>query len=290
MPTEDRTPLTLKRLVDERLRDGDLPSAADRLEADRRSRLPERTSPVVLEWDKDREREPSEHEPLSPPPGSLTLIWAREGSALIDRLQFVFTAHDSGEQEAVRQLAEEIFNSRRLMSLDEAIDGVTGAPTYFELRYGAKTLAEFISEPADDGIGSLIMPYNGGPIDIRDFSLMHYKTGAEVRPSRVFLVVRRPRLTTLESRVLLEVPAEMSELHIAISPVGFVPTLVAGAVALVLTAGVLTLTTLCCEPFHSRLNDVTLNPGVLRTQGPVGSAVDLLNTRIAIFAEFGVQG
>jgi hypothetical protein len=287
--SRDLSPLALRDAVDDRLRDSDIASATARLSEERLRRVSQRRQPLVIEW-QDREGDPAGHFSLAPPPGSIMLLWARNGNELLDRLGFVYLAHDVGEAEAVHQLAAEIFASRRLLTLDEAVDGIVGAPSFFDFKYATKTLATYVTDPPDDGIGSLVMAYNGGPINVEEFSVWDHTQGAPVRASDVIVVVRKPSLSALEQSVLQAVPGNMREVHLTTHPIGFVPTLVAGAVAIVLTAGVLTLTTLCCEPFHSRLRDVSLPPDVLRTLGPIPSAHELLTMRVRVFQEFAVRG
>jgi hypothetical protein len=65
---------------------------------------------------------------------------------------------------------------------------------------------------------------------------------------------------------------------------------VAGAVALVLTAGILTVTTLCCNPFHDRLSQLVLPPEMLEELGPALSVGELITLRSEIFEEFSVLG
>jgi hypothetical protein len=276
MPEDKSTEMRNK--ISNALNEPGLGDEHQRISSDELTRLARKFSPRVMTLKLGE----NEHlNPMAAPlPGTVTLYTAKKGSPLLHKLE---TALASRSQSSLNEIAAElsaVVEKRKIISIREFVDQLIEAPTYFEIRYGGKTLAQNVGLVGDLEFGSLTFAYNGGQLRDEDFQIVeYYKPG--VQEDLEHLVVKNPpRLSELEQSVLRAVPEDMLESNIVVVGKCRGWTFAAAAAYVILTA----LGQVCLTR-DSLLAQVSLTPEQVERLGNLGSARELLSMRRKILEQ-----
>jgi len=276
------TPQSLSIAVDKAFREPNASKALRDVHFEKLGRSENKSSPEIVLWDavaNDRA-----YFLLKPPPGSINIYWSHSGSTLIKELKEAYVTRDENALGSLSSQLVTAWKERRVRSIPEAARLAIEAPLVFDIRYGGKTLAESLWAP-EEGCGTLTLPYNGGPLQLENFSVVAYllEKTREASPE-VLIVVAPPVLTDLEKQALGTIPSQFSEMLIGRSPVACTVL-----VTIVVFVAVVTVVTTCCQPFHDKLAEVELTDQALQEFGPMLSLAKLLEVRAKIFEEFNVR-
>jgi hypothetical protein len=206
--------------------------------------------------------------------GSVTIFFARRGSAFLKQARSAFRA---GKGKALEQLTEQVWDdlgARRPFTVAQAAEAVAASGVSAELRYGGKQLANGLVLPEGIEWGAVPLAYNGGELDLEAFRLIEHHLPDSKERLEALVVVRPPQLTELERKAVSSVPADMLEMNLTtmLSP-GF-------CVALVLVITVLTAMGKACGPGRKFPH---LTDEQVRELGPQASARELLALRREAF-------
>lgn len=276
------TPEELSIAVDEAFRGPHVSEALRDVHFEKLGRSENKSSPEIVLW----EAIPNDrlYFLLKPPPGSINIYWSHSGSTLINELKKAYIARDKNALELLSPPLVAAWKKRRVRSIPQAAKLAIEAPLVFDIRYGGKTLAESLWIP-EDGCGTLTLPYNGGTLQLEDFSVVSYLSrSAQEQSPDVLIVVAPPVLTDLETQALQAIPSQFSEMLIGASPVACTVL-----VTIVVFVALVTVVTTCCQPFHDKLAELELTDQSLQEFGPMLSLAKLLEVRGKIFEEFNVR-
>jgi hypothetical protein len=280
--TQILTPKKLSVSVDKAFREAGVSEALRGVELAKIGRSIEISSPRTLQWTND----PSERDyfAFKPPPGSVNIFWGPHGSKLIDALESAHLQKDVRALELLSSQAVNAWRRRKLKSISSAAKLAKDAPVLFDIRYRGKTLAESLWSPGE-GCGTLTLPYTGGQVNLKEFSVVNYVLNpARAKLPEVLIVIAPPQLSSLEKEALRAVPEIYSESHIGERVVAC--TVLATVVVFV---ALVTIVTTCCQAFHDKLAEVELDRKTLKKLGARPSIAKLLEARARIFEEFNVR-
>jgi hypothetical protein len=249
------------------------------LEADKYSRLIRTSSPSVITFESDDDLG-------MVPPGSVTLFMAPKGSSFLASVQNGFERGDVNKlQELANQIGAEGVK-RKPISLKRAAADLIKQRVYADVRYGSETLAENLGLVNGIDYGILSFPYNGGPLNIRDFSIVEYFRDEQNEFLESVLVIRPPKLSPAEKKALELVPPELRGIHIGSGGTKAVTVTTVTILLFVVAVHTPTLTGgLDVRNFRDRLDRIQLTEDRIRELGPIASARELLNLRQQVFAE-----
>jgi hypothetical protein len=252
-----------------------------RINANKNARLI-RTYPARVVRNNVRDDGDTEHYSLRPVKGSVMMFSAKRGSELLRQVEQAYVSGDRAALQSLSRVVDADVNRRRVVPASTAVDLLIEAPSYFDLVYGKKLLANNIGLVNGIEFGSMLFPWNGGRLNAADFSIVEY-TKPNARPDfETVLVLTEPDLTQIEREALEAVPEDMLGLNIgstAVSP---------GWCLVIILVFVAATHLAACGEFHDKLAEVSLPPDVIKQLGGLNSSVELLNRRRQMFESYGM--
>ncbi|ROO86916.1 hypothetical protein EDD29_4500 [Actinocorallia herbida] len=150
---------------------------------------------------------------LTPPPGTITVFFARDPQVLAE-LGAALALNDGAGLAAVRVRADEARGALP-ESDDAARSSVHAAGTVFDVRYAGRTIAGNRVLPEGELLGSVVLSWTGGALDDDAFSVVEYGTEELAEQELAYQAYRRrPVLTELEQAMLERLPAELAEVNL----------------------------------------------------------------------------
>jgi hypothetical protein len=227
---------------------------------------------------------------LTPGEGTVTLYWAPRSSSLLPQLE---GAMATGDFSAVAETYGDVARRHAERSVGDArsvVRSLLSAPSFFDLRYGGRTLAMNLWLDDSAELGSMTFAFAGGAVHAHRFEVVEYprdeKPEARSCPWDTLVVVRRPRLSDLERRLVEAIPESRAEMQIGES--GTVMATPATLVVIAIFVAINTIVTTCCSPFRDRLAEVSLPPEALRDLGSARSVAELVSLRTEVLESYGV--
>lgn len=153
-------------------------------------------------------------------PGTIAMLVAGpRGEAQLDR---IIKAVRSESFEEVERLHGEIVRhfGRSLLDPEHDVRSLEEIPVFTTFRYGRKTLRRGMCTSSGLIVARSLALYDGAELNHADFDVVHHRRAdAEGRVTAV-VVIRRPRLTDLERKMIKQIPAAAAEAHLG-EEVGF---------------------------------------------------------------------
>jgi hypothetical protein len=102
---------------------------------------------------------------------------------------------------------------RALLDPSHDVRSPEDIPVFTTFRYGRKTLRRGVCTSSGLIVARSLALYDGADLDHQEFQVVHHRRAdAEGRVTAV-VVIRRPRLTDLERRMIRQIPAAAAEVH-----------------------------------------------------------------------------
>jgi hypothetical protein len=254
--------------------------AAIRTDAGRRVMTSRAPDSIVTATDFRRIRGASDA--LTPIEGSIMLFWARPGSEIVPRLERAYAEGDRETLSEVNEIIASQLADEPIPTLDDASDAVLTSPMHFDVRYGSKVLSRTLTLPDGAEVCLVVLPYNGGELNEKDFALDQYHRAGESVQYPTLLVKVPPKLSEVELEAIRAVPADQIGINIGeTSCCPAVTALVLVAVALATHAGI-------WQEIGDQMNKVRLTESQIARLGPMASAQELVAVRREIFETHGV--
>lgn len=217
------------------------------------------------------------------PPGTVQLFIGFRGTKTFVRCRRVYEAQDFSNLERLQQDIRRQGQDLALVSVMDAAKMAQSAMTIADFRYGGLTLLSDVFLPKNIDVSAAALPYNGGPIDGRSFSVVEYVKDENECEYEYFVVVRPPKLTDIEKAALSAIPADMSEVNIASAP-----EILAATPAVVIWFVLATLGgAVCFTDIAAALNEIHLDEKDILRLGARGSAAELVQLRREVFERLG---
>ncbi|MHA7058060.1 hypothetical protein ACWGOQ_0012635 [Aquimarina sp. M1] len=207
-------------------------------------------------------------------PGSITMFFFEKNSSFKKE---IVNAIRHPEEDSSKELKERLmskFSDRSPISIEEAIDECLNAPSFAQINYGCKELANNLFVNKEIDLAVLPFPYNGGHIEASNFQMIEFLNDKEDIYDAI-LVKHDPILTPIEKEVLELVPSNMLETNIGSTSVCWAIT----AVAVYFT--VIAATSLCPGQVE---NELELD-NLINFSDPLLSAKRLLNARRELLSQ-----
>ena len=202
------------------------------------------------------------------PPGTVTLFMTPARSKVLNEVRKA-VENPLVESRAMRHLAEQLKN-RNPMKPDEALHIIKQQPVLASLHYGASTLAQHLFVPRDLDAVVLTLPYNGGSLLTKGFSLIQASAPKSKNRLDGIIVKHAPILSSAEKAALGQLPKDNAGFNVG-QPLGCYALTAVGLVAAAIAAG----STL----YAPRVGDPHIDDAAIRNIGPEATARQLLNMR-----------
>jgi len=232
-------------------------------------------------------------------PGSITVFMARKGSKILDEVRAAVEGQ-ADEAKLTKRLVEH-FNSRRRVSVEQAVKMLQKEDVFADIRHGGTTVAASLFHP--DGLECcvVVLPYNGGRLVRGGLTLIERVKGWIPNPDdpdggplpgdplppipepepgpdpspelEAIALVHPPRLTRVEKEALARVPASQLELNLGKASDCTAVTGIAVAAVVVLL--VVAIMTAGCAAFEIP----ALSEARVRQLGSLATARELLAAR-----------
>lgn len=172
-------------------------------------------------------------------PGCIGVFVGPKPSPLIAAVRHAIRANDGTDQRLANTIREQLAGRARI-ALEDAVDLLVQQPVFASIRYGGRTLVSSLFAPPGLPMAAVAIPYNGGTLAPRGFSLVeHYTPGATDALDAV-LVRHTPQLTKGEKAALDRLPTDLAEMNVGTAALCFALSAVAIASAVCLATGI------CC--------------------------------------------
>jgi hypothetical protein len=215
-------------------------------------------------------------------PGSITVLFARQGSRALKTLQQA--AKDGGD--AVQNVFEQVerqIAGRKQVSIEEAVKAMCREPVFAELRYGGATLVPHLFLTNGLDVGGVVMPYNGGALAREGFQWVEHVKDDLKAGLEAVVIKSNPPLTAAEKAALRLLPPDQRSLNVGTvlgcDTTGTAVAWVAAVVVLLLVA----LATSGC----AAVTDKHIAEEVLKKLGPLASAREILRVRREMLMKAG---
>lgn len=252
-----------------------------RINANKNARLTRAYPPRVVR-NNVRDDGGGEHYSLRPVKGSVMMFSAKRGHGILRQLEQAYTSGDRAALQSLSRIVDEDVSRRRVVPVSTAVDLLIEAPSYFDLLYDNKQLANNVGLVNGLEYGSMLFPWNGGRLNPEDFTIVEYTKPFAGPDFETLLVLTEPDLTQIEREALEAVPEDRLGLNIG-------STAASPAACLVIILVFVAVTHMGgCVQFHDRLAEVSLPADVIKQLGNVNSAVELLNRRRQMFESYGM--
>lgn len=158
--------------------------------------------------------------PRSIPGGSIAVFVAAKGAGVLRTVSRALNARehrtiDSLVRKHAANLVKHSFEGR------SSFRSYREVPVFGEIRYGSKALAHGFFLDRNRDLAFALLPYNGGKLRTEQFRFAEYYTPGSTERLECLVVIRPPILTPLEKEMLSRVPADLSEMNIGQSNLGF---------------------------------------------------------------------
>ena len=223
-----------------------------------------------------------EHYSMRPVKGSVMMLVGRRGHWLLPALEQAYVSGDRVALQSLSRVVDEDVIQRNIVPVNTAVDMFIAAPVYFDLTYGKKTLAANVALVNGLQFGSMLFPWNGGRLNLGDFTIIEYGRPSANPDFETVLVLTEPDLTPIAREAVNAVPDDMLGLNVgstAASPFWCLAIVVGIAAATAIVG---------CKKFQATLPQASLPDDVIKQLGNVTSAVELLNRRRQLFEAFGM--
>lgn len=205
--------------------------------------------------------------------GSIGMVVAPKGSAILDRFRKILTSGGKGDIELANELKNDAA-AKQPVPYDEAVQLLLETPVFASLKYKGKILSSAIFVPDGFKAYTAGIPYNGGSLDPAGFELVeHLKTGSETEELAAIILRRPPKLTDAEQFAVNSLKND--ELNVGIGIMCY------AASAVTITLGMCAATGMTC-PHSTAYKRGLKNPEPdvsLQSASPELIARKLLNTR-----------
>jgi hypothetical protein len=164
-------------------------------------------------------------------PGTIAMLVA--GPRGETELNRIVEAVRSENLEEVERLHREIVRhfGRSLLDPSHDVRSPEDIPVFTTFRYGRKTLRRGMCTSTGLIVARSLALYDGAHLNHADFDVVHHRrSDADGRVTAV-VVIRRPRLTDLERKMIAKIPAAAAEVHLGEDAGFFAGAIVANALA-----------------------------------------------------------
>jgi hypothetical protein len=153
-------------------------------------------------------------------PGTIAMLVAgSRGEAELHRIVEAVRAEDLDELERLHRQIVRHFG-RALLDPSHDVRSHEDIPVFTTFRYGRKTLRRGVCTSNGLIVARSLALYDGAELDHKEFEVVHHRRADAEGGVTAVVVIRRPRLTDLERRMIRQVPAAAAEVHFG-EEVGF---------------------------------------------------------------------
>lgn len=284
-----------KQLFNEALR-ADAPrylESVERIEEQRQTRTIDLTRPTVIHY------EPDYSLPNDPvPPGTISLLIGYDEAEILERFAEVYNTPSKDRCAAlskdIESIASRVTGPLTALRLDPQIDAIKVATSALldsdamaDFRYRGKVLIHSLSPVLGLPFIKMDLPYNGGPLEDEEFTLLQYLKSSESPRLDAVVVIRSPNLTEVERQALAALPANAAELNIGNPTLAILPTTTATILLVAVIFATPTITACgagAAAAIMKEMNKVVPLEEEVLNLGPVPTAAALLAARERAFS------
>jgi hypothetical protein len=146
-------------------------------------------------------------------PGTIALILARSGSNMFQQLYDNLKEKGIIDRDLINTIRD-TYARRQVVPLADAVSLMKKQDTIADLLGGRFTLAANLFVPDDMDVVLVPMPYNGGPIEGIQFTIVERFKYDGAASLKAFIVRRRPHLSAAEEAALRLVPQDALDLPV----------------------------------------------------------------------------
>ena len=250
-----------------------------RLNAARHKLMPNKSIPKIIE---SSVPDTKEYYSLKPVKGSIIMFMAKKGNSILNKLE---RAYDTGDLKTLQKLStivDKEVASRKVITVEKAVDQLIESPAIYDLNYGEKALAANVALINGLDYGSMAFAWNGGELDEKAFNIVELTQPHSSGDVEFLLVKTKPVLSKIEIETLKAVPKTQLGINIGTAAASPAACLVLVAIIVLVTnAGQ-------CGNFHDALSKVSLPASTLERLGKTTSAAELLSLRREVFESYGM--
>jgi hypothetical protein len=178
--------------------------------ADETANRPVRTRSLDVIDYKPRDSRPSTHLAFE---GTVTLLAARPGSALMAEIRQALASKSADTAELATRLYSQ-YRGRKRLGLRRATKIAAAQPILVDVAHGGLLRLENLFVPDDMEVAIVPLPYNGGKLAGRGLVILEHPISEDVEPLDVIALQHRPDLTEAERAALDRVPPEQAALNV----------------------------------------------------------------------------